>query len=335
MSWTKLARSILTLTALMAGVGALATGYATSRQVNAAEAAYPPIGNFVDVTGGRVHYVQEGSGPHVILLHGAGGNLREFTFDLMDRLTDRYTVTAFDRPGLGYTDRVPGVDTGPFATEGDAPLPQAAMLREAAAQIGIENPVVVGHSFGGIVALAWALQGLDQDSPLDASAVVSLAGVAMPWPGDLGWYYTYNGSALGGAFLTPVLSGFVPQSMVDSAIAETFTPQAPPTGYAAYIGAPLTIRTDSFRANARQVNTLRPHVVEMAKRYPELSLPIEILHGSADTIVPADVHSREIIKLVPSAKLTMLDGMGHMPHQNDPEAAVAAIDRAASRAGLR
>ncbi|MEY1555599.1 alpha/beta fold hydrolase [Yoonia sp. R2331] len=330
-----MARKALTITALIAGVGAVATEIASSRQSAAAEAAYPPIGQFVDVTGGRVHYVQEGSGPHVILLHGAGGNLREFTFDLMDRLSDRYTVTAFDRPGLGYTDRVPGVDTGAFATEGDPPLAQAAMLREAAAQIGIEDPVVVGHSFGGIVAIAWALQGLDTQSSQDAAAIVSLAGVAMPWPGDLGWYYVYNGSALGGAVLVPLLSAFVPQDRVDSAIVETFAPQQPPAGYAEYIGAPLTIRADSFRANVRQVNTLRPHVVEMAKRYPDLTLPIEILHGSADTTVPPHVHSKEIIKIVPSANLTMLDGIGHMPHQNDPEAAVAAIDRAAVRAGLR
>ncbi len=335
MRWTKLVRKALTFTALAAGIGALATGFSASRQTAAAEASYPPIGNFVEVPGGRVHYVQEGSGPHVILLHGAGGNLREFTLDLMDRLTDRYTVTAFDRPGHGYTDRVPGIDTRATATEGDTPLQQATMLRAAAAQIGIEAPIVVGHSFGGIVAMGWALQGLDSTSPQDASGIVSIAGVAMPWPGDLGWFYTYNGSALGGAVLVPLLAGFAPQSMVDSAIADTFAPQEPTPGYAAYIGAPLTIRPESIRANARQVNTLRPHVVEMAKRYPELTLPIEFLHGSADTIVPPDVHSQEVIKIVPSARLTMLDGIGHMPHQNDPEAAVAAIDRAATRAGLR
>lgn len=335
MSWRTLARRALITTAVLAGIGALGTIYATNKQAAAAEVAYPPIGDFVDVSGGRVHYVQDGNGPHVVLLHGAGGNLREFTFDLMGRLTDNYTVTVFDRPGFGYTDRVPGVDRGPFATEGDPPIDQAMMLREAAAEIGIENPIVVGHSFGGIVGLAWANLGLDNDTAENAAAFVSYAGVAMPWPGDLGWYYTWNGSALGGAVMVPAISAFVPKKVIDDAIVTTFTPQQPPDGYGDYIGAPLTMRVDSFRANTRQVNTLRPHVVEMLKRYPELTLPIEILHGTADTTVPAAVHTHEIAKIVPTVNVTMLDGIGHMPHQIDPEAAVAAIDRAADRAGLR
>ena len=329
-----MALKALTLTALAIGIGGLATAYLANRQAQAAEAAYPPLGSFVEVEGGRVHYVQQGSGPHVILLHGAGGNLREFTFDLMGRLSGTYTVTAFDRPGLGYTDRVPGVTRGPFATEGDPPIAQARMLRDAAEALGIERPVVVGHSFGGIVGLGWAVLALDEESAANPSALVSLAGVAMPWPGDLGWYYTWNGTSLGGAVAIPTISAYVPESVVDQAIAETFTPQDPPDGYKDYIGAPLTIRTDAFRANVRQVNTLRPHVVEMAKRYPDLTLPIEILHGSEDTIVPFSVHTAEIAKIVTSVDVTRLEGVGHMPHHADPEAAVAAVDRAATRAGL-
>ena len=80
---------------------------------------------------------------------------------------------------------------------------------------------------------------------------------------------------------------------------------------------------------------MRPNIVTMSAFYPQLTLPIEILHGTADTTVPIDIHAREIIKIVPSARLTALEGVGHMPHQVDPDAAIAAIDRAATRAGLR
>lgn len=329
-----MALKAIALSAAIVGVGAFLTGCTAQSRVARAEAAFPPIGSFVDVTGGQVHYVQQGSGPDVILLHGAGGNLRDFTFSMMGQLSDRYRVTAFDRPGLGYTDRVPGIATGPFATEGDSPDAQVAMLREAASQLDITNPIVVGHSFGGIIAMAWATTSLQQDLPTNASAVVSFAGISMPWPGDLGAYYTVNGSALGGAFVVPLISAFVPSSTVDEAVANTFAPQPPREGYVAYLGGALALRPETFRANARQVNTLRPYVVEMTEAYPRLTLPIEIVHGTADTTVPISVHPERLIEIVPSARLTRLEGVGHQPHQVDEAAAIAAIDRAAARAGL-
>ncbi len=314
---------------------AFATSCTATYRTTKAEETYPPVGQFVTVSGGQVHYVQEGQGPHVVLLHGAGGNLRDFTLDLMGRLTDSYTVTAFDRPGLGYTDEVPGLDTGPLATEGSGPIEQATMLREASEKLGISNPIVVGHSFGGIVAYGWAVAGLDVDSPANASAIVSLAGVTMPWPGDLGAYYTINGSAFGGLVAVPLISAIATDGQIEASIEGTFAPQPAPEGYAEHIGARLSLRPENFRANVRQVNTLRPKVVAMSERYPELTLPIEIVHGTADTTVPIHVHAEEVIKVAPTARLDRRDGIGHMPHHAEPEVTVAAIDRAARRAGLR
>ncbi|OYW51676.1 MAG: hypothetical protein B7Z31_13665, partial [Rhodobacterales bacterium 12-65-15] len=73
----------------------------------AVEAAFPPTGQFVTVDGLRLHYEMSGTGPDLVLIHGASGNLRDFTFALRDRLTDRYRVTVIDRPGLGYSDPAP------------------------------------------------------------------------------------------------------------------------------------------------------------------------------------------------------------------------------------
>lgn len=331
----QLARRTFTFAGAALAVGAVATTALGRSRVQSAEESFPPIGQFVDVKGRKVHYVQEGSGPDVVLLHGAGGNLREFTFDLVGRLTDRYRVTVFDRPGMGYTDRVPEVDDSAYATEGDSPLDQADMLLKASEKLGLETPIVAGHSFGGIVSMAWANLGLDSESPANAAAVVSLAGVLMPWRGELGQYYRVNGSAFGGVVTIPLISALASDQRINDTIDAIFAPQPAPEGYAEYVGGQLTLRPDQFRANVRQVNTLRPHVVEMSKRYPELELPIEIVHGVEDTTVPIEVHPYELSKIVPSAFLTELPGVGHMPHHADPDATLAAIDRAASRAGLR
>jgi pimeloyl-ACP methyl ester carboxylesterase len=335
MTWTALALKALTYTVIALGAGAILTGCVSANRTAKAEAAFPPLGQFVEVDGARVHYVQKGSGPHVVLLHGAGGNLRDFTFRMVDDLAQDYTVTAFDRPGLGYTDRVPSVDKGIFATEGDSPMAQAKLLRDAADQIGITDPIVAGHSFGGIVAMAWANHGLTEDADVNASAIVSFAGVLMPWPGDLGSYYQVNGSPIGGAVIIPLIAAFAPKERINATLEGVFAPDPVPEGFTEHFGAPLAVRQVTFRANVRQVNTSRPHVVAMSQDYPQLTLPIEIIHGTEDTTVPIHVHPEELIKIVPSANLTPLDGIGHMPHHADPEAAVAAINRAATRAGLR
>ena len=292
-----------------------------------AEAMFPPSGRLIEVDGVAVHYVRKGAGPEVVLIHGASGNLRDFTFGFMDRLARRYTVTAFDRPGLGYTDPLP---RGEGMARGSAsPVAQARLLRAAADRLGIAAPVVVGHSFGGIVALGWAIADLDHGTKAAASAVVALAGVSMPWPGALGPYYRINGSPLG-AVTIPLLSAFVPARLVRDRIAATFKPQDPPDGYEAHIGARLVLRPDSFRANIRQVSALRPHVVAMERRYGGLSIPIEMVHGTADETVPIQIHARPFARRY-GAELTELPGVGHMPHHVAPAACEAAIDRAARR----
>lgn len=316
--------------AALAGCAVL-TDKQSDARVAAAERDFPPEGQLLDVGGRQVHAVVRGQGPDLVLIHGAGGNTREFTFSFVDRLTDRYRVIVFDRPGLGYTGRVSDIYEGAFRNDAESPAEQAALLQAAAAQLGADRPIVLGHSYGGSVALAWGL-----NHPDNVAGIVNLAGPSHPWPGDLGAYYTVNGSALGGAIVPPLISAFASDARIEDAVASIFTPQPVPDGYIDHIGAPLSIRPASFRANARQVNTLRPHIVAMAPRYAaELTMPLEILHGDLDTTVPLDIHSIPLRDAVPHANLTVLEGVGHMPHHANPDLVEAAIDRIAAQLGLR
>ncbi|MFN3209580.1 MAG: alpha/beta fold hydrolase [Roseovarius sp.] len=295
-----------------------------------AEETHPPLGRIVEVDGTRVHVWIKGSGPDVVLIHGAGGNLRDFTFDLAKRLTPRYRVIAFDRPGLGYTDRLPGYG-GLGSTRGESPREQAALLQKAARQVGVRRPVVVGHSFGGAVALAWGL-----NAPQDTSALVLLAGVSNPWPGELGTFYNLTGTALGGAAAVPLITALASEERVARSVEGIFAPQTAPRGYSDYLGPGLTLRRETLRANGQQVLGLRPHVVAMSRQYRDtLRMPVEILHGDADDTVPLDVHAIPLSKQLRNGNLTVLEGVGHMPHHARPRETVAAIDRAAARAGLR
>ena len=317
MTFTRSAALSLLAAFATASCGAIANGPAERREA-AAEAGFPPTGQLIEVDGLTVHAVTRGAGPDVVLIHGASGNTRDFTFDLMDRLSGEFHVTAFDRPGLGWSDPAPGAVS---------PLVQADILRAAAGRIGITRPVVVGHSYGGAVAMAWALR-----DPAGTGAVVTLAGATMPWPGGLGPWYAIAGSEIGGATVVPMITAFVPRSRADRAIAAIFAPDPVPAGYADHIGAGLTLRRESLRENARQVGGLKPHLQAMRAAYPDLALPVEIVHGTADTTVPADIHAKPLAALLPDARLTLLPDAGHMIHHARPDAVVAAIRRAAARA---
>ena len=331
MRWTGLAAKLLIFFWVLA-ISGCAVLVVNKAQVREAQAVidYPPLGQFLNVDGRRVHYLVMGSGPDLVLIHGASGNMRDFLFKFAQRVSDRYRVILFDRPGMGYTDRTdPQFETA-FSARAESPREQANLLRKASGMLGAERPIVLGHSYGGAVALAWALY-----YPDDLAALVNVAGASMPWPGTLGLLYNVTGSTLGGAVLPPLITAFAPDARIAEATRSIFAPNPAPDGYADYVGSSLTVRRDSFRANARQVNSLRPYTVEMAPLYAGIKIPVEIIHGDLDTTVPLEVHSQPLSELIPDARLTVLEGVGHMPHHVRPDAVADAIDRAAERAGLR
>ena len=316
MRWKTLAASFALLGLGVAGAAA----WRLSEREAQALADNPPTGRFVTVEGQKVHLREQGSGPDLVLIHGASGNLRDFTMGLSDRLAEHYHVITLDRPGLGYSDPM---------KDGDSSLGgQARILRGAVAQLGVTQPIVLGQSYGGAVALAWALQ----EKP---AALVLVSAVSMPWPGTLDPWYRLTSSPLGRITLIPLVAAFVPESYIKKAVEGVFAPGSPPEDYARRLGVGLTLRRSALAATVSQINDLRPEVVKMQADYPSLIMPVELVHGDADTVVPLAIHAQELRPLLPDAILTVIPGAGHMPHHTHPDVVIAAIDRAAARARLR
>jgi len=303
------------VTAALAGTAALAASRLNAVE-SASMAAYPPLGRFLTVNGKQVHVLVKGSGPDLVMIHGAGGNLRDFNLDLIDRLTPNYRVIAFDRPGLGYSDPI---------ENGTDMRAQAQHLQAAADQLGVTTPIVLGHSFGGGVAMAWAL-----NRPEATRALVIVAGATMPFPGDVDRWYHLTGGPFG-PLINPVITLFATPARVRDSLAKTFAPDPVANGYATYIGAGLTTRSKTLAENGTQVLALKANTTAMSQLYPSLTLPVEILHGSADTTVRAEVHGIPLSKTLPNAHFIMIDGAGHMPHHGHPQLILDAITRAATR----
>lgn len=307
------------MTALMLGTSTLSLGACVTSTVYTArvEKAYPAIGQMVEVNGHYVHVIKSGtSGPTVLMIHGASANAREFTASLTPRLEDQATILMADRPGHGYSERFSGAES--LAA-------QAAQMAGAIKQLGGGAPaVVVGHSFGGAVALRVAL-----DRPDLVQGLVLVAPVTHDWGG--GGESWYNGVA-SAPLIGPVFSQVVPlvgPASVNAGIEGVFKPQPAPPNYLEDAGIKLLFRPPNFRANARDVNALEQELAAQSKRYPELKVPVIVFSGSQDTVIKPQLHVGELKKQIP-VELIALPDEGHMPHHGHGQAIAEAIMRLAS-----
>ncbi len=156
---------------------ALYSAYAFSRTVR----DHPPRGKFVKAGGVDIHYVEMSpaapQGAAIVLVHGASGNLGDMVESLMPELSKTHRVLAFDRPGHGWSGR-------PDRADITDPAAQAEVLHEALAHLGVTRPVLLGHSWGGAVATAYALKFPDA-----LSGLLVLAGATHVWEGETSWYH--------------------------------------------------------------------------------------------------------------------------------------------------
>lgn len=291
------------------GGGAAIAGCASSTQ-NAnlptdevAEAAYPPLGKIIETPLGKVHATDEGRGdaPPVILIHGASGNVRDWTFDITGRLAAKRRILAMDRPGFGYSERI--------GEEMWRPARQAEQLHAAAKSLGVEKPILVGHSWGASVALAWA-----EEHPDDVTGVISVSGVTQPWGGVVPLLDTLGFGNLIAGLYTRRLSRTAESGGIEDFLRRAFRPQVPPTGYTDYVGGALAIRQKTLKANAEDLAKTNPAVTEVAAKYASLSVPVEIMHGDADWLLDIEQHGIATASDIPGATLTPLPGVGHMAH---------------------
>ena len=149
-------------------VAAVASALLNRWLAQKAERRNPPIGRFITVKGVRLHYVERGTGTPLVLLHGNGSMIEDFqSSGLLDLAAKKYRVIAFDRPGFGHSDRPRSTVWTPDA--------QADLIAAALKQMGVPRAIVLGHSWGTLVAVALALK-----YPQEVQAVILASGYYYP-----------------------------------------------------------------------------------------------------------------------------------------------------------
>ena len=291
----------------------------SARMTRRIEAAVPINGRFLEINGERFHYVDEGKGPPLVMIHGLMGSSRNLTYALSAQLREHFRVITLDRPGSGYSTRRAG-------TAADLPG-QARQVASFIKTLDLDKPLVLGHSLGGAISLALAL-----DHPHAVSGLILVAPLTHPQrllplvfmslairPGWLRRYMAHT--------LTMPIGLLTKGSVVKG----VFAPDPAPEDVATRGGGLLGMRPDNFYAASTEINLVNDFLPDMVKRYPQLTLPIGLIYGARDKVLDFQKHGQALASLVPGLKLQLVEGRGHMLPITATERVAAVVEQVAKR----
>lgn len=308
------------LLVVAAAIGALI--WWSGRIARRAERMAPRTGKFTQVTGGRIHWEDRGEGPPILFVHGLGGQLRNWTYDVVPRLEGAFRCIVIDRPGCGYSER-----------EGDARADlreQARMVAEFLDREGIGPVLVAGHSLGGALALTLALEHPERVAGL---ALVAPLTHPMPDPPPAFRALTVASPFLRRA-LGRTLAAPMAERLAERTLAMIFAPEPVPEDFPVRGGSVLGLRGREFVAASADLTAVPAAVAAISARYEALETPGGVLYGEADEILPWQAQGEALTRRAGQLEWELLKGRGHMLPVTAGEETAAFIRRMARRAGL-
>lgn len=290
------------------------------KQTQKAERQYPPIGRFLHVDGVRLHYIERGHGQPLVLIHGNGTMIQDFTVSgLVDRLAERYRVIVIDRPGYGYSSRPRQLWT---------PRAHARLFHKALAQLGVQQALVYGHSWGTLVAVALALE-----DPSHVRGLVLGSGYYFPTLRADTFLLSPPAIPVIGDVMRYTISPLIARATLPGMIKRVFQPAPVPERFEQEFPKALMLRPSPLRAAAEDAALMVPSAMELERHYKDLNVPVTIITGADDQIADVERQSKRLHQVLSGSELILLPGLGHMVHHLAPDAVVAAIDRTAQRSG--
>lgn len=283
-----------------------------------AERRHPAIGRFMTIDGVRLHYVERGQGDPVVLIHGNGTLIQDFLVSgIVDELATRYRVIVIDRPGYGHSSRPRALWT---------PRAHATLFRKALEQLGVSGAVVLGHSWGALVAVSLALQ-----APTLVRSLVLASGYYYPTLRADVVLFSPPAIPVIGDVMRYTISPVIARLILPGLIKAMFTPAPVPERFDRDIPKELMLRPLQLRAAAEDAALMTPAAAELEPHYRELKLPVIIVTGADDQVADVGRQSERLHHALPGSEFVVVPGMGHMIHHLAPGQVVDAVDRASRK----
>ncbi len=308
MKFFKLLGIAFLLLLALAGVG-IGMAWAPDRPVESLTARWaPPPSQFVAIDGMNIHLRDEGprDDPQpIVLLHGTSASLH--TWDgWVEVLKSQHRVIRIDLPGFGLTGPMP---------DGDYSVPHyVRVVVDVMDRLGVSQAVVAGNSFGG--GLAWKL-AVDHPERVSKLVLVDAGG------------YAYQAQSVPIGFklaqipaLQPLMANLLPRGMIESSVRNVYgnpgkvTPELIDRYYE------LTLRAGNRAALVERFKQSKGG--EFEAQIKQVKQPTLILWGAQDHLIPPD-NAQRFAQDIAGSRLVVLDGLGHVPHEEDPAQTAAAV----------
>ncbi len=251
-----------------------------------------------EVDGLDLHYIVEGRGPAVVLVHGLGGFARSWRHNI-PALASRATVYALDLPGFGRSAKPRAGYRLPYF---------ARALHGFMEALGLSQASLVGHSLGGAVCITYALTHPARVERLALlGALVPGFGYRMSWvyrlaalPGLGETLALVRSPRLYRAFLARCFHAPVREEL-DFLVTCDYRERTGVAARAAYLGTLRDVRADFVQ-----------HREDYRRAIATLDLPVLLIHGRQDPVV-APAHAAEVADALARAGLRWVDTCGHFP----------------------
>jgi len=259
----------------------------------------PKFGKTTTLQDAEIHWFESGQGKPIIMLHGLAGNLRNFTYALVGKLDQEYRVIAIDRAGCGWSTR--------SKSESATLQEQARIISEFIDKEQIEKPLIVGHSLGGAIALALALEHKNKISGL---ALICPATQIIDKIPDM--FKSLNiSSPLIRFFVAHTFSSLIGILKRKKTFKAAFAPESICDDFNIKGGGDFALSSEAFIGTSEDLIFAQSSAASLVGREKELEVYSEVLFGEDDEILDAKLHGEKFSQLSGS-KLTMLPGKGHM-----------------------
>jgi pimeloyl-ACP methyl ester carboxylesterase len=247
----------------------------------------------IKIKGLRIAYQRAGEGPALVLLHGGFGISSSMWRPQLDRLSDEFTVVAWDMPGCGHSSDPP---------EGFGASDYVDCLVEFIKALGLERPHVLGLSFGGVLALE-----LFRWHPTVPRSLV-LASAYAGWVGSLPAEVVEQRlqRALREADLPPEqwVRGYIPGFFTEAAPTELIEEMA-------------AMMSEPHPAGLKAI-ALAFGKADLRDVLPRIDVPTLLLYGDKDVRSPLNV-AEDLHAQIPGSTLVVMPGIGHVSNMEAPE----------------